>query len=45
VDTEETDEEAPESEELEGMHTVEEGETETIEFPEVDEDSRKEDIY
>jgi hypothetical protein len=45
VETEETDEEAPESEELEGMHTVEEGETETIEFPEVDEDSRKEDIY
>ncbi len=45
VDPEETEEEAPESEELEGMHTVEEGETETLEFPEVDEDSRKEDIY
>ncbi len=45
VETEETEEEAPETEELEGMHTVEEGETETLEFPEVDEDSRKEDIY
>jgi len=45
VDVEEQEEEAPEGEELEGMHTVEEGESETIEFPEIDEDSRKEDIY
>lgn len=45
VDVEEQEEEAPEGEELEGMHTVEEGESETIEFPEIDEDSRKEDVY
>ena len=45
VEVEEQEEEAPEGEELEGMHTVEEGESETIEFPEIDEDSRKEDIY
>jgi hypothetical protein len=45
VDVEDQEEEAPEGEELEGMHTVEEGETETLEFPEVDEDARKEDIY
>jgi tetratricopeptide (TPR) repeat protein len=33
------------AEELEGMHTVESGEEEPLEVPEVDEDTRKEDIY
>ncbi len=43
---EETEEEAVEAgEELEGMHTLEPGEEESIDFPEIDEDTRKEDIY
>jgi len=43
---EEADEEGAEaSEELEGMRTLEPGEEETLEFPEVDEDTRKEDVY
>ncbi len=45
ADVEDLEEEVPETEELEGMHTVEEGESETLEFPEIDEDARKEDIY
>jgi len=32
-------------EELEGMHTLEPGEEESIDLPEIDEDTRKEDIY
>lgn len=45
ADVEESDEETEEpSEELEGMHTVESGD-EDVEVPEIDEDTRKEDVY
>jgi tetratricopeptide (TPR) repeat protein len=45
ADIEETEEDSEEpSEELDGMHTVDAGE-EDVEVPEVDEDTRKEDIY
>ena len=45
ADIEESEEETEEpAEELEGMHTVESGDEE-IEVPEVDEDTRKEDVY
>ena len=45
ADVEESDEEAEEpAEDLDGMHTVESGE-EDVEVPELDEDTRKEDVY
>jgi hypothetical protein len=46
TEVEEVEEDGEEgAEELEGMHTVESGEEEPLEVPEVDEDTRKEDIY
>lgn len=46
AELEEVEEEVAEvGEELEGMRTLEPGEEETIDFPELDEDTRKEDIY
>ncbi len=46
TEADEVDEDGEEaSEELDGMHTVDSAEEESIEVPEADEDTRKEDIY
>jgi tetratricopeptide (TPR) repeat protein len=46
TEVEESEEEGEEpSEELEGMHTLEPGEEEPVELGDVDEDTRKEDVY